>query len=68
MSRSPVKLEYKESKPSVIIWNDGRRFDIKNILYECEYIPKCFRYTVLVGNNTERYLYVTPNESYIGTE
>lgn len=67
MAKSEIEVEFVNGKPSIIIWNDGRRFDIKKILYECENNNIYKRYTVLVGKNEERYLYVTSKGNYIDT-
>ena len=67
MSKTEIEVEFADEKPSIIIWNDGRRFGIKKILYECEDNNLCKRYTVLFGKNEERYLYVTSKGNYIDT-
>lgn len=67
MAKSEIEVEFVNGKPSIIIWNDGRRFVIKKILYECEDNNAYKRYTVLVGKNEERYLYVTSKGNYIDT-
>lgn len=67
MAKSEIEVEFVNGKPSIIIWNDGRRFGIKKILYECEDNNAYKRYTVLVGKNEERYLYVTSEGSFVDT-
>lgn len=65
MAKERIEVEFCDEKPAAIIWKDGRRFKIKKVLYECENKPKNVRYTVLVGKNEERYLYLTPGGNFI---
>lgn len=67
MAKTRIEAEFINGKPSAIIWNDGRKFKIKKVLYECETKSKYYRYTVLVGKNEERYLYVTPRGNFVDT-
>ena len=67
MARKRVEIEFSDGKPSAIVWSDGRKFGINKVLYICETRPRNFRYTVLVGKNEERYLYVTPKGKFVDT-
>ena len=72
MNKIPVDVEVEvrrdgEQIPKAVIWSDGRRFAISQVVYHGMYSSNEYegiRYTVLIGS-AEKYLYQLDARWYV---